>query len=153
MERKKGYKQTPEHIAKRIRRGPDHHCWAGDDISVKGGRARALRLYPEIGPCASCGSPRSERHHVDENTSNNNPDNILPLCRKCHYAVHGEVLRKLASARSGLLIAAAAEHRKAKTHCGMGHPYDQENTYINPRGVRICKICRAEYKRVWRKMK
>lgn len=29
----------------------------------------------------------------------------------------------------------------AKTHCPEGHKYTLENTYINPRGARVCRIC------------
>lgn len=29
-----------------------------------------------------------------------------------------------------------------KTHCKHGHPFDEENTYISPRGNRGCRACR-----------
>lgn len=29
-----------------------------------------------------------------------------------------------------------------KTHCPAGHRYDQNNTYVNPRGYRLCRTCR-----------
>lgn len=29
----------------------------------------------------------------------------------------------------------------AKTHCAKGHPYDEENTYVDPRGWRKCRTC------------
>lgn len=29
-----------------------------------------------------------------------------------------------------------------KTHCPKGHPYDEVNTYIDPKGKRRCRICR-----------
>jgi len=90
---RKGYKQTAEHIAKRSRSGKDHHAWLGGKVSEKGGRTRALRLYPEIGPCVLCASPRSERHHLNENTADNRPENIVPLCRKCHMAKDGRLER------------------------------------------------------------
>ena len=60
------------------KRGADHWNWTGDDVTDVGGRKRARRLFPEIGPCAHCGNPKSERHHIDENPANNPPDNILP---------------------------------------------------------------------------
>lgn len=31
-----------------------------------------------------------------------------------------------------------------KTHCPRGHEYTDENTYVNPRGSRECRICRDE---------
>jgi len=31
------------------------------------------------------------------------------------------------------------------THCPQGHPYDEQNTYISPAGIRQCKICRRTY--------
>lgn len=34
------------------------------------------------------------------------------------------------------------------THCRKGHPYDEQNTYVNKKtGVRGCRTCRARYKR------
>jgi hypothetical protein len=29
----------------------------------------------------------------------------------------------------------------AKTHCKRGHPFDEENTYVNKRGGRCCRAC------------
>jgi hypothetical protein len=31
-----------------------------------------------------------------------------------------------------------------KTHCPQGHPYDEENTYVSPRGWRQCRTCIRE---------
>lgn len=41
-------------------------------------------------------------------------------------------------------------HNHLKTHCPARHPYDSENTYVNPAGKRICRTCLAESKRQWR---
>lgn len=94
---RKGYKQTPEHIEKRARRGPAHYAWKGDNVIAKSGQKRARNLYPVIGPCSRCGSAKSERHHKDGNTANNAPENIEILCRRCHMEVDG----RLESARAG----------------------------------------------------
>lgn len=41
-----------------------------------------------------------------------------------------------------------------KTHCPQDHPYDEENTYVTPAGVRQCKICRrAAMRRDYQKHK
>jgi hypothetical protein len=34
--------------------------------------------------CAICGSDRPHLHHIDENPSNNDLGNLLPLCPNCH---------------------------------------------------------------------
>ena len=31
---------------------------------------------------------------------------------------------------------------RAKTHCRHGHPFDEANTYVTPRGHRVCRPCR-----------
>lgn len=40
---------------------------------------------------------------------------------------------------------------KRKTHCPKGHPYDDQNTYVDKRGKRSCRACgnerRARYRR------
>ena len=105
---KKGYKQTPEHIAKRKRFGRDHYNWKADKITVRSGRTRALRLFPVIGPCVKCGNPRSERHHIDDNTANNSSHNIVIVCRRCHMQADGrlEQFKKLAIANQPKAVAA-----------------------------------------------
>lgn len=87
-----GFKQTPEHVAKRTRSGEEHYAWQGDAVSEKGGRKRALRAFPAIGPCA-CGEPKAERHHKDGNTANNDPSNIDILCRRCHMEADGRMTK------------------------------------------------------------
>lgn len=43
---------------------------------------------------------------------------------------------------------------RSKTHCPQGHPYDEENTYIDYRGYRVCRICmRDSQKRYYDKLK
>lgn len=142
MGQKKGYKQTPEHIAARIRSGPDHHAWAGDSVSEKGGRSRALRKFREIPPCILCGSPRSERHHKDGNTRNNSDDNIAPLCRKCHMSTDGRMDRLIEGSHAAVAKATIAAKTKklSRTHCKRGHEFSPGNTYRNA-GRRICREC------------
>jgi hypothetical protein len=35
----------------------------------------------------------------------------------------------------------SAAHNAAKVECRAGHPFDEENTYINKRGHRSCRAC------------
>jgi hypothetical protein len=37
--------------------------------------------------------------------------------------------------------------RVLKTSCPQGHAYDEENTYVSPKGIRGCIACRRESKR------
>lgn len=143
MGQKKGYKQSPEHIAKRIKRGKEHPNYK-DTITEKSGRSRALRMYPDIGPCVICGSCRSERHHKDGDTTNNAESNILIICRKCHMNKDGRMQKfiELSKTRIKELQDSAASHKKARTHCKYGHEYNEENTLYNKSGARLCKICR-----------
>ncbi len=100
--RRKGYKQSPDHIAKRIRSGAEHYSWIGDAVSDKGGRSRALRAMPDIGPCVDCGSEQSERHHVDGDPTNNAPGNIIPVCHSCHIQRHIRMPKFRAAALANL---------------------------------------------------
>jgi hypothetical protein len=34
--------------------------------------------------CAKCGTDNPHLHHIDENPSNNDPLNLIPLCPNCH---------------------------------------------------------------------
>ena len=34
--------------------------------------------------CAMCGCDRPHLHHIDEDATNNDPENLLPLCPNCH---------------------------------------------------------------------
>lgn len=34
--------------------------------------------------CAVCGKERPQVHHIDEDPSNNDPLNLIPLCPNCH---------------------------------------------------------------------
>lgn len=86
-----GYQQAPEHVEKRTRKGEAHYAWLGDAVSSKGGRTRAIRAFPSIGPCRSCGAAKTERHHIDGNTANNAEANIATLCRRCHMTIDGRL--------------------------------------------------------------
>ena len=64
MGTRKGYKQTADHIAKRIRVGAAHANWKGNDILQRSGRSRAQRRYKSAGVCQLCLERPAERHHL-----------------------------------------------------------------------------------------
>lgn len=92
---KRGYKQSPEHIAKRIvHRGPNHCGWKGNSVTVNSGRRRARTAFPILTPCENCGRTDDvERHHKDANTLNNDRSNIAMLCPRCHMKEDGRYYR------------------------------------------------------------
>jgi len=58
------------------------------------------KIYREIllnlvdNKCMNCNSKSGlSVHHIDENDKNNNTNNILILCRKCHGLNHGIIQR------------------------------------------------------------
>jgi hypothetical protein len=118
-------------------RGDGHSQWRGDQASVKSGRARAKRRYP-LGPCEQCGQPATERHHRDENTLNNAPENIAILCRRCHMTLDGRLAALVASqVRFG--------PGPQKTHCVQGHELTPTNTVPVKGGGRRCRTCVQGY--------
>ena len=95
----------------------------------------------------SSGYPKSERHHIDDDPHNNAPENIMALCRSCHTIEHG---KRPSDEAIKMGVAAAAEKRRALTHCRRGHSYSGENLYIDSRGKRHCKECNRIAKRKYR---
>lgn len=139
---KLGYRQSREHVSKRIQKGESHYRWAGKDISEKGGRSRARRKFLEIGPCDNCGNQDSERHHIDGDTSNNKSSNIRSLCRKCHMIIDGrlEAFKKQAKENVIVRVEAAAKEKRSRTHCKRGHLLSGSNVYLAG-NHRQCKEC------------
>ena len=43
--------------------------------------------------------------------------------------------------------------RAIKTHCIHGHAFTKSNTYINTRGLKVCRICNREAGVRWEKRK
>lgn len=111
----KGYKQTPEHIEKRKRFGTQHPAWVGDNACVKTGRTRALRKY-SARPCSVCGSEKAERHHIDGNTLNNEAENIVFVCRKCHMTKDGRIEQAREQATRNQPMAVDARWNKTVLH-------------------------------------
>ena len=64
--------------------------WKGDQALPDSKRGRARRRY-RLGPCNRCGKPGVDRHHRDDNTGNNEPENVEILCRRCHMEIDGRL--------------------------------------------------------------
>lgn len=69
--------------------GSAHPKWKGDNVSINSKRKRARRLFV-LDKCEKCGAKAEDRHHKDRDPGNNEPSNIIGLCRPCHIAAHKE---------------------------------------------------------------
>lgn len=67
------------------------------------------------------------------------------LCRMRHCVApdHLEAVTVGENIRRG----ETGSNMRSKTHCPQGHPYDEANTYVRPRGGRQCRTCRAAQKK------
>ncbi len=68
--------------------------WKGEFGSLHAGRVRAISWF-SIDKCQFCGNKAIDRHHKDGNTLNNSPNNIQPLCRRCHMKLDGRIMDNL----------------------------------------------------------
>jgi hypothetical protein len=59
--------------------------------------------------------------------------------RACCNPAHLEAVTCQENLRRGATLNAA---NAAKTHCLNGHPFDEANTYVDPKGHRVCRACR-----------
>jgi len=62
--------------------------WKGNNATAKSASARAQRWFKDKQPCVICRNKNSERHHIDKNTFNNDPQNIIWLCDLHHMQIH-----------------------------------------------------------------
>ena len=70
------------------------------------------------------------------------------LCKnhRCWEPAHLEPVHRLENIRRGDSPSAL---NARKTHCLNGHPFNDANTYISPRGRRECRPCCARRSREW----
>ena len=65
------------------------------------------------------------------------------LCRNraCVNPDHLEGVTQQENIRRGEAGVRTGQFHKAKTHCPSGHSYDEQNTYMHPKGYRSCRTC------------
>lgn len=75
-------------------------AWKGSLANDKSKRMRCRKYYPSLDGvlCERClRKPAVDRHHRDDNIENNEPGNILLVCRKCHMELDRRLDRLMAN--------------------------------------------------------
>lgn len=65
------------------------------------------------------------------------------LCRVRH-CVRPDHLEPVTRWENGKRGVGWMAQQARKTHCDHGHPFDESNTYVGPRGGRACRRCNAD---------
>ena len=117
-------------------------CWVWPGrIRKEDGRAMASRDYAyrtvyEAATGIALGP--NVGHHTCENPACINPWHIDGISQSDHVKGHG----------------LPGDWGQAdKTHCPWDHPYDEENTYVDPNGGRHCRKCRRRNKQRYEEKK
>lgn len=130
--------ETVERFWSRVGRA-DVGCWPWlgvpnartgyGEVRLEGVRSGAHRVAYElaVGPIPE----GLQLDHLCRNRDCCNPDHLEPV-------TIGENLRR------GLSFTG---ENSRKTECHKGHPFDDENTYITPKGKRMCRACNREAQR------
>lgn len=71
------------------------------------------------------------------------------LCRVRH-CVNPAHLEAVTYAENNRRSTSPSALNSLKTHCPQGHAYDEANTYVAPRGDRMCRECMRARTRRWR---
>lgn len=107
------------------------------------------RIGPGWHPCHWCGEPVEWRtgvkpfkgslvvDHVDHDTLNNEPGNLVPSCNPCNgHRLSGEMWDPWVPGTPTGMV------NRRHTRCRKGHLFTPENVYINPEtGNRWCLQC------------
>jgi len=129
----KGSKHTAEakekvSVSLRGKTGVESRRWKGDDAGYVAIHTWLTKYYDKGNKCEQCGNENASRLEWSNINGDYTRDrsNWQVLCPSCHRKFDGSNM------------------------CKNGHLYVTENTYINPRGHRQCKICMLEAQRRYR---
>ena len=83
------------------------------------------RIKKQITTCQLCGSTKKlEAHHIDKNRENNSLENLIVVCKKCHWGIfHKGKHEGKGNPMYG--------KNKSGTICKNGKLFGQHNSYAN----------------------
>ena len=111
--------------------------WKGDNVGTNALHEWVRGRCPSPPKCQRCGKSSPLDLANKNGNYNRNLDEWWWLCRKCHMESDGRL--------SGLRERNKLPNwERKKTHCPQGHPYNEENTYFDSNGWRVCKTCRIK---------
>lgn len=58
-------------------------------------KKRVKEIEGEYKQCIFCGNKNFQIHHVDRNKENNNKENLIPVCLRCHRIIHSKIIKNL----------------------------------------------------------
>jgi len=110
--------------------GKESRRWKGDKASYVAKHMWIIKHYGNAKKCSNNPDHRAKRYEWANKSGKYKRDisDYIELCPSCH--------RKMDHDRKALL------RGNGKMVCKHGHPWTDENIYVDPRGYRNCKQCR-----------
>lgn len=146
----KGFVIVPiaERFWAKVERRSDSECWpwlgATDQngygqMYVNGHNRKATKIAWELFNAADFPDGKDACHSCD-NPNCVNPRHIWPGTHK-ENMVDARAKGRLSPIEK---FARTRDQLPPKTFCPHGHEYTEENTYVTPRGTKVCLICRRK---------
>jgi len=109
---------------------PDGHLFLGTDLD------NMRDMYAK-------GRSRGQKQTHCKSGHEFTPENTGPGRRGSRYCRTCMRIASVAASRAARDLAGPVIYYNAmKTHCKHGHPFDEANTYLAPRGTRECRTCK-----------
>ena len=121
---------------------PDSNCWLWTASTIKSRGGSKYGVFTFGSPGQTGLAHRFSHEHFK---------GFIPkgleidhLCRNtlCVNPDHLEAVTHSENQRRGNSGSTMAEIHRKKTVCPHGHPYNEANTYVDPKGSRQCRTCR-----------
>ena len=119
--------------------GKKSRRWKGNKASYVAKHMWIIKHYGNAKRCSIDPSHKAKRYEWANVSGEYKRDisDYMELCPSCHRKMDHD--RKALSRGNGKMV------------CKHGHPWTDENIYVDPRGYRNCKQCRRKSAERWKK--